>query len=117
MENFKNYYKFPLHVDNGRYVRTIDEKTALMFTVRLEDELTKTIVDKLNGESQKSSLLPLWHIKNETEVWFNNTRIMFVRGWGMLRRKNRNGCYNLPEEEAIKIQDEFAEYIINTLNS
>ena len=40
MENFKKYYKFPLHADNmGVYVRTIDENMALMFTVRLEDDV------------------------------------------------------------------------------
>lgn len=116
MENFKKYYKFPLHVDNGKYIRTIDEKTALMFTTRLKNDVIQDIVDKLNGECNKLSLSG-WHIKNETEVWFNNTIIMFVKGWGMLRRKNRNGCYNLPEEEAIKIQDEFAKYVVDTLNS
>lgn len=117
MENFRKYYKFPLHADSiGVYVRTIDEEMALMFTVRLGNDLIKTIVDKLNGESNKSSLLPEWHIKNGTEVWFGDDRVMLIRGWGMLHAKG-NGGYGLSEEEAVKIQDEFAKYVVDTLNS
>ena len=116
MENFKKYYKLPLHADSiGLYVRTIDEEMALMFTVRIEDDVIKNIVDKLNGECNKSTL-PEWHIKNRTEVWFEDAKVMIIRGWGMLHGTG-NGCYNLPKEEAIKIQDEFAEYIVNILNS
>lgn len=116
MENFKKYYKFPLHADSiGLYVRTIDENMALMFTVRLEDDVIKTIVDKLNGESNKSSL-PEWHIKNGTEVWFEDAKVMIIRGWGMLHGTGKC-CYNLPEKEAIKVQDEFAQYVVDTLNS
>ena len=116
MENFKKYYKFPLHADSiGVYVRTIDEEMALMFTVGLEDNLIQDIVDKLNGNCNRSSL-PEWHIKHETEIWYDNNRIMLIRGWGMLRGTGNN-CYNLPEEEAIKIQKEFAKYVVDTLNS
>ena len=116
MENFKKYYKFPLHADSiGVYVRTIDEEMALMFTVGLEDNLIQDIVDKLNGNCNRSSL-PEWHIKNGTEVWFDDTKVMLIRGWGMLHATG-NGGYGLSKEEAIKIQDEFAEYIVNTLNS
>lgn len=116
MENFKKYYKFPLRVDNmGVYVRTVDGEMALMFTVGLKDDTIKNIIDKLNGESNKSSL-PEWHIKNGTEVWFDDTKVMIIRGWGMLHG-NGNGCYGLSEEEAIKIQDEFGKYVIDILNS
>lgn len=117
MENFKKYYKFPLHADNmGVYVRTFNDEMALMFTVRLGSELVKTIVAKLNGDSQKSSLLPKWHIKNGTEVWFGDDKVMLIRGWGMLHAKG-NGGYGLSEDEAVKIQDEFGKYVIDTLNS
>ena len=116
MENYKKYYKFPLHVDNmGVYVRTIDGKMALMFTVSLKDDIIQNIIDKLNGESNKSSL-PEWHIKNGTEVWFDDIKVMLIRGWGMLHA-NGNGGYGLSEEEAVKIQDEFAKYVVDTLNS
>lgn len=115
MENFRKYYKFPLHADSiGLYVRTIDEEMALTFTTSLEKDVIQTIVDKLNGESNKSIEWPAWHIKNGTEIWYDDTKVMLVRGWGMLRGI---GCYNLPKEEAIKIQDEFAKYVIDILNS
>lgn len=117
MENFKKYYKFPLHVDDmGVYVRTIDEDMALMFTVSLRDDVIQTIIDKLNGVSNKSIEWPSWHIKNGTEIWYGNTKVILIRGWGMLHG-NGNGCYGLPEEEAVKIQDEFAKYVIDILNS
>lgn len=73
MENFKKYYKFPLHVDDmGVYVRTIDEEMALMFTVSLRVDVIQTIIDKLNGVSNKSIEWPSWHIKNGTEIWYGN---------------------------------------------
>ena len=116
MENFKKYYKFPLHADDmGVYVRTIDNQKALMFAVSLNDEVIQNIVDKLNGESNKSTLVK-WHIKNGTEVWFGDMKIMIVRGWGMLHGTGKC-CYKLLEDEAIKIQDEFAKYVIDILNS
>ncbi len=115
MENFRKYYKFPLKVDDmGVYIRTTDYKMALMFTVGLNDDTIHNIVDKLNGESNKSVAYPLWHIKRGTEIWYDDTKVMIIRGWGML---HGNGCYNLPEEEAIKIQDEFGKYVIDVLNS
>lgn len=117
MKNFKNYYKFPLHADSiGLYVRTIDKEMALMFTVSLKKDVIQTIVDKLNGESNKSIEWPSWHIKNGTEIWYADTKVMIIRGWGMLHGTGKC-CYNLPEEEAIKIQDEFAKYVVDILNS
>lgn len=117
MENFKNYYKFPLQADNmGIYVRTADEEKALMFTVSLKKDIIQTIVDKLNGESNKSIEWPSWHIKNGTEIWYADTKVMLIRGWGMLHGIGKC-CYKLPEEEAIKIQDEFGKYVIDILNS
>lgn len=115
MAEFKKYYKFPLHADSvGVYVWTADEEMALMFTTNLKKDFIQTIVDKLNGGSNKKIEYPLWHIKNEIEIWYDDTKVMFIRGWGMLHGKY---CYNLPEEEAIKIQNEFAQYVIDTLNS
>ena len=117
MENFKKYYKFPLHADSiGLYVRTIDEEMALMFTTSLEKDVIQTIVDKLNGESNKKIEYPLWHIKKGTEIWYDDTKVMLVRGWGMLHGTGKC-CYKLLEDEAIKIQDEFAKYVIDILNS
>lgn len=117
MENFKNYYKFPLHADSiGVYVRTVDEEMALMFTTSLEKDFIQTIVDKLNGESNKKIERPLWHIKKGTEIWYDDVKVMIIRGWGMLHGTGKC-CYNLPEEEAIKIQDEFGKYVIDILNT
>ena len=116
MENFKKYYKFPLKADNmGVYVRTADYEMALMFCTILNDDIVKNIVDKLNGESNKSSL-PEWSIKHDIEIYYDRTRVMLVRGWEMLHGKGNN-CYSLPEEDVIKTQKEFAEYVVNTLNS
>jgi hypothetical protein len=117
MENFKKYYKFPLKVDDmGVYVRTTDYEMALMFTVSLRDDVIQTIIDKLNGVSNKSIEWPSWYIKNGTEIWYGDMKVMIIRGWGMLHG-NGNGCYGLSEEEAVKIQDEFGKYVIDILNS
>lgn len=117
MENFKKYYKFPLHADDmGIYIRTANNEMALMFTIRLNNDIIQNIINKLNGKSDRKCIPAEWHIKNGTEVWFDETKVMIIRGWGMLHGIGNN-CYRLPEEEAIKIQDEFAKYIIDTLNN
>lgn len=117
MQNFKKYYKFPLKADDmGVLIRTANNKMALMFTIGLENDTIHDIVDKLNGESNKPIKFPLWYIKNGIEIWYDNTKIMIIRGWGMLHGIGNN-CYNLPKEEAIKIQDEFAKYVVDILNS
>ena len=102
--------------DIGIYVRTADNEMALMFTIRLKEGVIQNIVDKLNGESNKSIKWTGWHIKKGTEIWYADTKVMIIRGWGMLHGTG-NSCYNLPEEEAIKIQDEFAKYVIDMLNN
>ena len=115
MENFKEYYKFPLHVDDtGLYISTANNEMALIFKVSLKDDVIQNIVDKLNGKSNKSTSVK-WYLKNEIEVWFGDMEVMKVSGWSMLTKIGYSG-YGL-SEEAIRIQDEFAQYVVDTLNS
>ena len=116
-ENFKEYYKFPLHLhadDTELYIRTANNEVALIFKVSLKDDVIQYIVDKLNGKSNKSTSVK-WYLKNELEVWFGDMEVMKVSGWSILHKIGYSG-YGL-SEEAIRIQDEFAQYVVDTLNS
>ncbi|WP_290193474.1 hypothetical protein [Paramuribaculum intestinale] len=45
-------------------------------------------------------------------IYLNGDLILVVRGWGYLTGA---GCLNLSNEEALKIQDEFAQHVVNCL--
>ena len=46
-------------------------------------------------------------------IYYNNKKILCVRGWGRL---TGTGGYHLPEDKAAEIQDAFAAYCVEMLN-
>ena len=69
---------------------------------------------KINGEDV---VLPSKHEFTTSDddpciIECDGEPIIYVRGWGML-----HGSYKLSEAQAIKIQDEFRDFIIDRLNS
>ena len=123
MENFKNYFKFPLKMweDFDIRVFTNDNKMAFDWLINIPREAKNKIVAKINGETLIMSV--------KKEFWYENGivfckilegeqkntvyQLFLVRGWGMLTGV---GGYNLPPEEAAKIQDDFANYCVTILN-
>ena len=124
MENFKNYFKFPLHTDDYSYIKvfTFDNKMAFDWCVNLPKETKQNIIKKINGtETGKFMNKEFWYENcyiNCKQTESNGETITFkllrVRGWGML---TGIGSYNLEPEKAAKIQDEFAEYCVKMLNN
>lgn len=111
--NFKNYFKFPLiQRENFPYVLTNDGKTALTWLIDLPNEERIEIVNKINGYSS-NEYDEEWEIKENIFLYYKGTKIFFVRGWGML---TGIGGYNLNPSIACKIQNNFANYILNNLN-
>lgn len=124
MENFKNYFKFPLKMweDFDIKVFTNDNKMAFDWLINIPIEAKNKIVAKINGETL------IMRVKKE--FWYENGivfckilegeqkntvyQLFRVRGWGMLTGV---GGYNLPPEEAAKIQDDFANYCVTILNN
>lgn len=112
--NFKNYFKFPLvFKEDFPYVLTNDGKMALTWCVDLPKEKAEEAINKINGYSSKK-FEKKWCIKNNTFIYYDDTKVFVVRGWGML---TGSGGYKLKESDAILIQDSFAKHIVNALNS
>lgn len=125
MEEFKQYYKFPLKPMLGLEtikVLTADDKMAFDWCVDLEPKDRNKYLDIINSNSDNYK----WHCNWEYVNGFIRTpfvnldgsgiiykNLLHIRGWGMLT----DHPYHLPEEEAKRIQDEFGEYICNQLNS
>lgn len=119
MENFKKYYKFPLRIDEycQEYIWTKDNETAFNYLddKRLyKDEDTSeiiAIVNAINGEgigNFDASISP-----TESDIiQINGEDKLLIRGWGNLTGA---GCHNLKPEEAIKIQNDFAKWIVEQL--
>jgi hypothetical protein len=124
MEDFKNYFKFPLKMWENFDIKvfTNDNKMAFDWLINLPREIKDKFVAKINGETLEMKVKKeFW---NENGVVFckmlegehNDTvyKLFRIRGWGML---TGIGGYNLDVETAAKIQDDFTEYCVKMLNN
>ena len=124
MENFKNYFKFPLKMweDFDIKVFTNDNKMAFDWLINLPREVKDKFVAKINGETLVMKVKKeFWHENGvvfckmlEGEHKDTVYTLFRIRGWGML---TGIGGYNLDAETAAKIQDDFTEYCVKMLNN
>lgn len=87
---------------------------------QFSEEEKQHIIDCLNGDSNKRLDIEqgfLKYIPENTTIYLFADKVatpfIIVRGWGNLT--GTGGGHGLPPEEASKIQDEFAQWIIDTL--
>lgn len=124
MKDFKDYFKFPLHMpqDWGIKVFTADNKMAFDWMLNIPHTVKEKIISIINGEvTLTPKVKKEWRHENgilyckflEGENGGNEYHVMRIRGWGMLTGV---GAYNLPAEEAAQIQDDFANYCVTMLN-
>lgn len=122
MKDFKEAYKFPLKKDEGYgKVFTVDNNMAFDFApkwlyddaITLSDQRRQDVVDVINGTRRPS--------KNDYKLEYNsengmirldNKSFILIRGWGYL---TGSGGLKLPWKTAKKLQDDFAQYIIDQL--
>lgn len=115
---FKEVYKFPLKVDEYCPIITwtADKRRAFDWCVDVSFESQQELIDMINGTKQHQFKYKFYredsYIFSENPV-FDNEPVLLIRGWGYLRG---TGGLHLSEEEAIKIQDEFGDYIVEQLN-
>lgn len=117
MQNLSKYFKFPLEESkNGIGVRTSDNHSALDFLIS-DSEFKDTIVKVLNGEIKSVPDKYKSRYKYDCcEIYRDNHKVMRIRGWRHLTGKDK-GSLGLSTKDAIKVQDEFGEFIINKLNN
>lgn len=126
--DFKSYYKFPLKMWEGTTGKVFTDDNNMAFDWLLPygkqfDFIKKSLLDRINGYDYTPWKIKKTFYKNdnghivckleEGENAGKETKILLVRGWGMLTGV---GGYHLPVEEASKIQDEFTAYILRCLN-
>lgn len=117
MEDFKNYYKFPLKTYDFdlAYVWTKDTKMAFNYIrkTRSEEDAFKDrdrIVSIINGDIKGDYTNVTVSKVNPCIIAINGVDAILIRGWGMLK-----GTYQLPAQVAAEVQDEFRDYIISKL--
>ena len=114
---FKEVYKFPLKVDEycDIITWTADKQRAFDWCVDVSSEKQQEIIDMINGTKQHQFKHKFY--REGIEIYSDNPifkgPILQIRGWGYL---TGIGGLHLPQEEAIRIQDEFGDYIVEQLN-
>jgi hypothetical protein len=115
---FKEVYKFPLKVDEYCPIITwtADKQRAFDWCVDISLEKQQELIDIINGTKQYQFKYKFY--REDIEIYsenpiFKGEPVLLIRGWGYLTGV---GGLHLSQEEAIKIQDEFGDYIVEQLN-
>lgn len=124
--DFKDVYKLPLEKYEGMdKVFHANGHMAFDFLRRYKngdehalhaaEESQNKIINILNGDDSQKIKHPLKH--EDGYIWIQKDdkwyKIMLIRGWGYLIG---TGGLNLSAEEAAKIQDDFGNWIVETLS-
>ena len=118
MENFSKYYEMPLRVDDycPDYIWTKDNKMAFNY---LDEEKIDNrdlveiyeIVNAINGYGPgkfNASINP----NHNDIIQIDGVDKVLIRGWGNLTGQGSN---NLSNEDAIRVQSDFAKWIVEQL--
>lgn len=107
---FKDVYQLPLIDDNS--TRYIFSKNGVMTFDKIIDnkEIINELLAIINGESTKKVKADVKY--EEGYIKIDGHPVFLLRGWGHL---TGCGALNLPEEKAAKIQDDFANWVVNKL--
>ena len=109
---WKNAYASPFHNDDNCEIYVKDSNNKISFNkCERNPELYDRLLSKLNGFTDE---------KFNTErigsyIYLDGRRILLIRGWGRLTGIGHNGL-KLSVKEASNIQDEFGDWVVETLN-
>lgn len=116
---FKDVYKFPLKVDEycDIITWTADKQRAFDWCVNIPLCKKQELINVLNNPTQHLFIKHKFYregieIYSENPI-FKGESVLLIRGWGYL---TGIGGLHLSSEEAIRIQDEFGDYIVEQLN-
>lgn len=113
--DWKDVYKFPLYMWEGFEIKvfTSDDKMAFDWCNNFSSESKKLIISVINGDKKLSG--ESQYYRDGIVIYHKGLElpILRIRGWGHLTGV---GGLHLSEDEAIRIQNEFGDYIIKQLN-
>ena len=116
---WKEVYQLPLQWKEIGGINVMSKNRVTALTFRFDyyntskQQIIENIVAKLNGDTT-IKFDSKFTLHNNIRVFYNGELMFMIRGWGYL---TGIGTLNLPEDEAAKIQDDFAKFVIETLNS
>ena len=121
MEDFKQYYKFPLKMWEFMDIKvfTDDNKMAFDWLIDIPRDTKQKLIDRINGsntepyKTKKTFYLKDGIVYCQIEDKCQELKLFRIRGWGML---TGIGGYNLPADKAAEIQDAFTNYCVEMLN-
>lgn len=115
--DWKKVYKLPFRCDDYNYVWADNGTMTLTFDIDYCEEdkrdVILKVVNKLNGDSSVK-FKKKFELIDDIEFYYDNEFVFTIRGWGHLTSP---GGLKLSEDKAANIQDDFAKWILNTLNS
>ncbi|MCP4254994.1 MAG: hypothetical protein GY775_16630 [Candidatus Scalindua sp.] len=95
------------------YGMILDVKGRFCMNNLASDKNIQSILQKLNGKPGEKSKIVFKYNKKSCKVFGDDMPILWIRAWG---RMTGIAGLNLSENEASKIQDDFGEWIVTTLN-
>ena len=117
--NWRDVYQLPLHsdIESGSYVWSNNGIMTFTFDFYYDyDEnrmMVNKIVEKLNGDSS-IKFDSEFTIQNGIDFYYSGKYVFCIRGWGHL---TGGGALHLSNDEAVSIQDDFAKWVLETLNN
>ena len=118
MVSFEKCYETPLRVDNYHALYVWTKNNEMAFNYLDEKRINNgdlkeiyDIVNAINGYGPgtfNASINP----KHNDVIQIDCVDKLLIRAWGSLTSTN---CHNLSNEEAIKVQDDFAKWIVEQL--
>lgn len=105
------FYKKPFETDwCGLYIHDANYQMVAMFVMDIPQETKQRIIDALNSEERIPNKARLTiDPENSGMILNKGENFILIRGWGNL---TGTGGHNLSAEEAIKIQDNFRDWIL-----
>ena len=113
MKTYKDIYHFPLTSDMAGWIYDDERQFVAQFEFT-NSLLEHNIIQILNGLEQPTKPHNFIYFEETGYISEDGKNYIQIRGWGNLIGI---GGHNLPPKEAINIQNTFAEFIVNKLNS
>ena len=114
---WQDCYQLPLKVDEYCPIITwtANKQRAFDWCVNISSEKQQELIDMINETKQHQFKHKFY--REGIEIYSDNSifkrPILRIRGWGYLTGIGR---LHLSQEEAVKIQDDFGDYIVEQLN-
>jgi hypothetical protein len=110
--DWREVYQAPFRHTGLLYVYSNNHTMSLNFFGN-DENFINNVVNKLNGDSSVK-FDDKFTIKNNVDFYYDEVLKLRVRGWGALIGR---GGFHLTVDEATKIQTDFANWILETLNN